>query len=74
MQTISRTAHRATQQTAGAVIPESEWPGDLTTPRSDRQRDGERMPSGPAHLIASGLVGEPTAPVIGMAGATNMNS
>jgi len=26
------------------------------------------------HLIASGLVGDPTAPVIGMAGATNMNS
>ena len=26
------------------------------------------------HLIASGLVGEPTAPVMGMAGATNMNS
>ena len=28
----------------------------------------------PRHLIASGLVGEPTAPVIGIAGATNMNS
>src|SRR6516165_5826332 len=26
------------------------------------------------HLIASGLVGDPTAPVIGIAGATNMNS
>src|SRR6266540_655623 len=26
------------------------------------------------HLIASGLTGEPTAPVIGMAGATNRNS
>jgi len=26
------------------------------------------------YLIASGLVGEPTAPVIGIAGATNMNS
>jgi hypothetical protein len=26
------------------------------------------------HLIASGLTGEPTAPVIGMAGATNKNS
>ena len=26
------------------------------------------------YLIASGLTGEPTAPVIGMAGATNMNS
>src|SRR6185503_14712180 len=26
------------------------------------------------HLMASGLVGEPTAPVIGIAGATNMNS
>jgi hypothetical protein len=28
----------------------------------------------PHHLIASGLTGEPTAPVIGMAGPTNMNS
>jgi hypothetical protein len=28
----------------------------------------------PPHLIASGLTGEPTAPVIGIAGATNMNS
>src|SRR5262249_34724114 len=28
----------------------------------------------PDHLIASGLVGDPTAPVIGIAGATNMNS
>ena len=28
----------------------------------------------PRHLIANGLVGEPTAPVMGMAGATNMNS
>ena len=28
----------------------------------------------PVHLIAKGLVGEPTAPVIGIAGATNMNS
>src|ERR1041385_1508991 len=27
-----------------------------------------------AHLIASGLTGEPTAPVIGIAGATNRNS
>jgi hypothetical protein len=26
------------------------------------------------YLIASGLTGEPTAPVIGIAGATNMNS
>src|SRR6188508_2028655 len=26
------------------------------------------------HLIASGLTGEPTAPVIGIAGATNRNS
>jgi len=30
--------------------------------------------NGHPHLIASGLVGEPTAPVIGIAGATNMNS
>jgi hypothetical protein len=28
----------------------------------------------PPYLIASGLVGEPTAPVMGIAGATNMNS
>ena len=35
--------------------------------------DGE-MVRASFHLIASGLVGEPTAPVIGMAGATNMNS
>jgi hypothetical protein len=27
-----------------------------------------------SYLIASGLTGEPTAPVIGIAGATNMNS
>jgi hypothetical protein len=27
-----------------------------------------------SYLIANGLVGEPTAPVIGMAGATNINS
>jgi hypothetical protein len=26
------------------------------------------------YLIANGFVGDPTAPVIGMAGATNMNS
>jgi hypothetical protein len=28
----------------------------------------------PDHLIAKGLVGDPTAPVMGIAGATNMNS
>jgi len=39
--------------------------------RSDCQR-GDEVNS--RHLIASGLVGEPTAPVIGIAGATNMNS
>ena len=33
------------------------------------EHDGPR-----SYFIASGLVGEPTAPVIGMAGATNMNS
>jgi hypothetical protein len=41
-----------------------------------KDMDG-RNKSGPDkthHLIASGLVGEPTAPVIGIAGATNMNS
>jgi hypothetical protein len=27
-----------------------------------------------SYLIASGLTGDPTAPVIGIAGATNMNS
>jgi hypothetical protein len=31
-------------------------------------------PESLSYLIASGLVGEPTAPVIGIAGATNMNS
>src|SRR6266436_9179267 len=31
-------------------------------------------PSVTPYLIASGLTGEPTAPVIGIAGATNMNS
>jgi hypothetical protein len=38
--------------------------------------DGRVKPGHDAagHLIASGLVGEPTAPVMGMAGATNMNS
>ena len=39
-------------------------------PGHDRK---QRKPFQP-HLIASGLVGEPTAPVIGIAGATNMNS
>src|SRR5207253_2367563 len=36
--------------------------------------DGGNIVPSSLHLIASGLVGEPTAPVIGMAGATNMNS
>jgi hypothetical protein len=31
-------------------------------------------PPSQIYLIASGLVGEPTAPVMGIAGATNMNS
>jgi hypothetical protein len=38
-------------------------------------KDARRLHRGlRPHLIASGLVGEPTAPVIGIAGATNMNS
>ena len=32
------------------------------------------VPKDFVYLIASGLTGEPTAPVIGIAGATNMNS
>ena len=35
---------------------------------------GGRVMTQPNYLIASGLTGEPTAPVIGMAGATNRNS
>lgn len=31
-------------------------------------------PRRPAHLMASGLMGEPTAPVMGSGGATNWNS
>jgi hypothetical protein len=47
---------------------------------SGARADGRKRPSGRAmsghdgYLIASGLTGDPTAPVIGMAGATNMNS
>jgi len=40
----------------------------------DADRDQIRAERKVRHLIASGLVGEPTAPVIGIAGATNMNS
>src|SRR5437870_1847818 len=39
--------------------------------------EGDRAPSllkRGSYLIASGFVGEPTAPVMGSAGATNMNS
>jgi hypothetical protein len=39
-------------------------PGSTLSVRDDPRR----------HLMASGLVGEPTAPVMGIAGATNMNS
>jgi hypothetical protein len=40
-----------------------------------REQHGREQPGyGTAYLIASGLVGEPTAPVIGIAGATNINS
>src|SRR5437899_936829 len=35
--------------------------------RAPKQRQAGEAP----HLIASGLVGDPTAPVIGIAGATN---
>jgi hypothetical protein len=46
-------------------------PISMSAPRSIRGVPGRRSLH---HLIASGLVGEPTAPVIGSAGATNMNS
>ena len=39
-----------------------------------RRTGSDLSPGAGSHLIASGLVGEPTAPVIGIAGATNMNS
>ncbi len=44
--------------------------------RSDRARPARALcaASCSLYLIASGLIGEPTAPVIGSAGATNMNS
>ena len=38
----------------------------------NRRFDRRQIRAG--YLIASGLVGEPTAPVMGIAGATNMNS
>jgi hypothetical protein len=38
------------------------------------QHFGQQHRAGRLHLIAKGLVGEPTAPVIGSAGATNRNS
>ena len=44
--------------------------------RSSRDQDSEKEkhPHVVSYLIAKGLVGEPTAPVIGRAGATNRNS
>src|SRR4051812_9479276 len=39
-----------------------------------RKHVRKALGAGHAHLMASGLVGEPTAPVIGSAGATNRNS
>jgi hypothetical protein len=62
--TISRGAGQHRQDTTKLEI----WNGS----RHDRERR-RRLDLG-VHLIASGLVGEPTAPVIGIAGATNMNS
>ena len=43
-----------------------------TRPSGAPQGEGEDRT--PSYLIASGLTGEPTAPVIGIAGATNRNS
>ena len=74
-QTISRTPHQS--DAAEPRAPSSQKANGPMTPRPHDQTAGaaaSRMPSGPAHLIASGLIGEPTAPVIGIAGATNMNS
>jgi hypothetical protein len=72
------------QETAAAIIPKVNDPGPSGSLRLDRERSDVGMQSGAtmtparaaghAHLIASGLVGDPTAPVIGIAGATNMNS
>jgi hypothetical protein len=42
--------------------------------RVNDDRACRRLYAGPLYLIASGLVGEPTAPVMGIAGATNKNS
>src|SRR5919197_2069235 len=61
-------------------------PGSSAKPRSGSRvlapPEGASTPSlplvhsisAPNHLIAKGLVGDPTAPVMGIAGATNMNS
>jgi hypothetical protein len=46
----------------------------LNWPSHRDQQMSDASSSIPDHLIASGLTGEPTAPVIGIAGATNMNS
>jgi len=43
-------------------------------PHMDARNTCGHDEDGMRHLIASGLVGEPTAPVIGIAGATNRNS
>ena len=43
-------------------------------PSSRRLRRLLRVRADINYLITSGLTGEPTAPVIGMAGATNRNS
>jgi hypothetical protein len=47
-----------------------EWDFVLRAERRQRRRRSDISP----YFIASGLTGDPTAPVIGMAGATNMNS
>ena len=46
---------------------------DNAEPNGNRARTDRGCCVG-GHLIASGLTGDPTAPVIGIAGATNMNS
>ena len=45
-----------------------------TRPHVYRSKRGMVLYGPLSYLIASGLTGEPTAPVIGMAGATNRNS
>ena len=81
-----RPARRGSRRRAGRPADPESGKGQLTLQggQSARNAPGPRHSAKPraslpsAHskfyLIASGLVGEPTAPVMGMAGATNMNS